>query len=134
MALFAIPESDTIHRVIASTAKPSAQPISRLSLLQPGTSFQAAQKSPTTRLIPHSDASTHMSGSWNVHGIRDLETDDRDAQGGGVHERNCRQDEGAELRSEVTQSEATNHKTTPTTCTSCLLISQVGVSYALFVL
>ena len=41
---------------------------------------------------------------------------------------------GAELRSEATQSEATNHKTTPTTRTSCLLISQVGVSYALFVL
>ena len=60
--------------------------------------------------------------------------DDRDAWGGGAHERNCRRDEGAELRSEVTQNEATNHKTTSTTHTSCLLVSQVGVSYALFVL
>ena len=62
------------------------------------------------------------------------ESGDRDARGGGAHERNCRRDHGAELRSEATQSEATNHKTTPTTRTSCLLISQVGVSYALFVL
>ena len=59
---------------------------------------------------------------------------DRDARGGGAHERNCRRDRGAELQSEATRSEATNHKTTPTTRTSCLLISQVGVSYALFVL
>ena len=59
---------------------------------------------------------------------------DRDARGGGAHEWNCRRDRGAELQSEAAGSEATNHKTTPTTCTSCLLISQVSVSYALFVL
>ena len=58
----------------------------------------------------------------------------RDAQDGNAHEQNCQRDWGAELWSEATRSEATNHKTTPTTCTSCLLISQVGVSYALFVL
>ena len=59
---------------------------------------------------------------------------DRDTRGGGAHEQNCQRDCGAELQSEATRSEATNHKTTPTTHTSCLLISQLGVSYALFVL
>ena len=36
---------------------------------------------------------------------------DRDSLGDGAHEWNCRRDCGAELRSEATRSEATNHKT-----------------------
>ena len=58
---------------------------------------------------------------------------DRDTWGGSAHEQNGQQDEGAELQSEVTENKATNHNTTPTAHTSRLLISQVGVSYALFV-
>ena len=59
--------------------------------------------------------------------MRQADCADRDTWGGSAHEGNFQQDEGAELQSKATQNKATNHKKTPTTRTSCLLISQVGL-------
>ena len=57
------------------------------------------------RVRTGSDASCGPSAQSDISSVPPCGTDgvaDRDARGGGAHERNCRRDRGAELQSEAT--------------------------------